>query len=63
MFDLYLARWDVIPDGDPIVTLSSRLLPVRYRGTAAKLKIAAEQEEQRGGAVMVWWDGAARAGS
>jgi streptomycin 6-kinase len=46
-----------MPDGDPIITHSSRLLPVRYGGAPAMLKIATEQEEQRGGALMVWWDG------
>jgi len=26
MFDTYLGRWNLIPDGSPIVTHSSRLL-------------------------------------
>ncbi len=28
----YLRRWDLCPDGDPVVTRSGRLLPVRWRG-------------------------------
>jgi streptomycin 6-kinase len=62
MFNPYLSRWDLVPDGDPIVTRSSRLLPLRYCGAPAMLKIATEEEEQRGNALMIWWngDGAAR---
>lgn len=57
MFEPYLSRWALVPDGAPTVTPSSRLLPVRYRGAPAMLKIAVEPEEQRGAALMVWWDG------
>lgn len=62
MFNPYLYCWDLVPDGDPIVTRSSRLLPVRYCGAPAMLKIATKEEEQRGNALMIWWngDGAAR---
>jgi streptomycin 6-kinase len=36
VFDRFLAFWHLTPDGDPIATRSSRLLPVRCRdGTAA----------------------------
>lgn len=54
MFEPYLSRWDLVPDGDPILTHSSRLLPVRYRGEKAMLKVAVEAEEKRGGLLMVW---------
>jgi streptomycin 6-kinase len=62
MFEPYLARWELVPDGEPIVTHSSRLLPVLCRGEKAILKIAVEAEEKRGGLLMLWWDsdGAAR---
>lgn len=53
----HLARWQLTPDGDPIVTHSSRLLPVRLWGAPAMLKIATAPEERRGAAVMAWWDG------
>lgn len=57
MFSTYLARWDLTPDGDPIVTHSSRLLPVRRRGVPAMLKLPMEAEEKRGSLLMPWWDG------
>jgi streptomycin 6-kinase len=62
VFTEYIVRWDLIPDGAPIRTHSSRLLPVRQRGVPAMLKIAQADEERHGGALMVWWngDGAAR---
>lgn len=40
MFDPYLARWQLTPDGEPIPTYSSRLLPVRRDGEPAMLKTA-----------------------
>lgn len=57
MFDRHLARWNLVVDGEPIVTHSSRLLPVRVRGEPAMLKIAGEEEERRGAAVLAWWGG------
>ena len=62
MFDSYLSRWNLIPDGSPIVTRSGRLLPVRRRDEPAMLKLATEEEERFGGVLMEWWDsdGAAR---
>jgi streptomycin 6-kinase len=55
--DVYLARWNLVADGEPVSTPSSLLLPVRQRGQPAMLKIAREEEERRGGRAMVWWDG------
>jgi streptomycin 6-kinase len=52
--DAYLARWDLAPDGEPIRTPSSLLLAVRHNGVPAMLKIAREEEERRGGALMAW---------
>jgi streptomycin 6-kinase len=57
MFDYYLARWGLTPDGEPIVTRGSRLLPVRYGEMPAMLKIAVETEEWRGTTLMIWWNG------
>jgi len=57
MFNKYLERWKLTPDGDPIVTPTSRLLPVRWNGAQAMLKIAVLDEERRGGLLMVWWNG------
>jgi streptomycin 6-kinase len=62
MFERYCERWRLTPDGEPITTHSSRLLPVRRDGVPAMLKIATEPEERRGAETMVWWagEGAAR---
>lgn len=57
MFEPYLTRWQLTPDGEPIVTPSSRLLPVRHAGQPAMLKVAVADEERRGAALMRWWDG------
>jgi streptomycin 6-kinase len=57
MFAEYLARWDLTPDGDPIATYASRLLPVRQHGAPAMLKVAVHPEEKFGGLVMAWWHG------
>jgi streptomycin 6-kinase len=64
MFEPYLTRWHLTPDGEPMSTPSSLLLPVRGVGEPASLmlKVSLGEEERRGGALMVWWrgDGAAR---
>ena len=57
MFAPYIQRWGLRPDAGPILTASSRLLPVVYRDRPAMLKIAAVEEERRGNAVMSWWGG------
>jgi streptomycin 6-kinase len=57
MFDIYLSRWNLVPDGSPIITQSGRLLPVRRRGEPAMLKLATEAEEHFGVMLMEWWDG------
>ena len=56
-FDTYLTRWSLTPDGEPITTPTSRLLPVRYDGQAAMLKVTAEEEECWGAGLLIWWDG------
>jgi streptomycin 6-kinase len=57
MFDDYLERWELTPDGEPIITPTSRLLPVRMAGVPAMLKIAVIEEERLGGLLMNWWNG------
>jgi streptomycin 6-kinase len=61
-FDAYIALWGLVPDGVPILTHSSRLLPVRWKGQPAMLKVAESEEERAGGLLMVSWagEGAAR---
>ncbi len=56
-FSPYLRRWDLQPDGAPIVTRCSDLLPVRLRGAPAMLKIAHEEEERLGHVPLRYWDG------
>jgi streptomycin 6-kinase len=57
VFAAYLARWDLTPDGDRIVTPTSTLLPVLRGSVAAMIKIATHPEERRGNRLMTWWDG------
>jgi streptomycin 6-kinase len=66
MIETYLARWRLTPDGDPLETHSSIVLPVRRSPSdgAARciLKVARADEERAGAHLMAWWegDGAAR---
>ncbi len=57
IFNHYLNQWRLTQDGDPIITNTSRLLPVFYNGSSAMLKIALSDEERAGAALMVWWSG------
>jgi streptomycin 6-kinase len=54
---VYIDRWGLVPDGEVIITRSSRLLPVRRNSEPAMLKIALEQEEKNGADLMIWWNG------
>lgn len=56
-FAPYIRRWALVPDGNPIVTHSSRLLPVLHAGAPAMLKVATEAEERWGAGLMIWWGG------
>ena len=62
MFEPYLSRWALTPDGPPITTHCSNLLPVLWRGKPAMLKMSDDEAERAGGAVLDWWggDGAAK---
>jgi streptomycin 6-kinase len=57
MFEKYMKLWTLEEDGEPIVTQFSRLLPVRYAGEPAMLKLLLHDEERQGTVVMEWWDG------
>jgi streptomycin 6-kinase len=57
MFAEYLSRWGLTPDGDPTLTRNSRLLPVRWRGAAAMLKVVLEPVAKAGNGLMAWWRG------
>jgi hypothetical protein len=49
MFRKYLERWQLVPDGHPVIARTSGLLPVRSGGMPAMLKIAIVDEERLGG--------------
>jgi streptomycin 6-kinase len=57
LFADYLKRWNLTPDGDPFATRVCRLMPVRRDGEAGMLKLAFEEEEQRGPDILKYWDG------
>jgi streptomycin 6-kinase len=61
-FQVWLDRWELTADGAAFTSLAGALMPVRWRGEAAILKLSREPEEMAGGALMAWWagDGAAR---
>ena len=53
----YFTRWSLVPDGEPIVTHSSHLLPVRRDDRPLMLKVPLGSEERAGARLMVWWEG------
>lgn len=56
--DPWLARWELTPDGEAFRTpFLSWIAPVRWRGRAAILKVAQNQEEREGAALMRWYGG------
>ncbi len=55
--DVYVRRWGLVADGEPIVTHFSQLLPVRRSGVALMLKLLLTPEELSGSKVLQWWDG------
>lgn len=57
MFESHLARWGLIPDGDPITTAAAQLLPVLRGSEPAMLKLSHGEDERLGGVLMTWWDG------
>ncbi len=62
MFESYLSRWKLSPDGAPITTPAAHLLPVLKNGKPAMLKLSHDADERLGGVLMEWWggDGAAQ---
>lgn len=55
--ELWLRRWGLTPDGPARSSPTSTVLPVRFDGRPAILKLATLDEERRGGKLMAWWDG------
>ncbi|QAY74768.1 3'-kinase [Agromyces protaetiae] len=53
-----LSKWSLRPDGEPLTTPSSRVIPVRTAdGVPAMLKLSRIDEERRGGALLLALDG------
>jgi streptomycin 6-kinase len=61
LFRPWLQHWRLTPDGESIATRSSRLLPVRRGEEPAMLKIALNDEERQGAALMEWYAGSGAA--
>jgi streptomycin 6-kinase len=57
LFEPWLMRWRLTPDGEVISTPYSQLMPVLSGSYPAMLKIALTEEETCGGAVMEWFAG------
>lgn len=57
MFKPYLSLWNLVADGEPIVTPAAHLLPVLRKGQPAMLKLSTNPDQQRGAALMEWWSG------
>jgi len=62
MFQDYFTRWQLTPDGEPIITSTSQLLPVLDKDAPAMLKVATGLEEKFGAGLMAWWNGDGAAG-
>jgi streptomycin 6-kinase len=56
-FEPYMHRWNLTADGEPIVTHTSRLLPVCRNDEPLMLKISHAEEERFGGLLLIWWNG------
>lgn len=59
LFNTWLNRWGLTPDGEPFETHTSQLLPVVVvkDGRKAILKITDDDSERIGCELMVWWNG------
>ena len=55
--EAYINDWNLTIDGEPIITSSSYLLPVKQNTAPLMLKIALIAEEKRGNLLMAWWQG------
>ena len=57
VFDPWLERWGLTPDGAPISGTWASLLPVRRGGEPAMLKAAMTREEKHGLDLLAWYHG------
>jgi streptomycin 6-kinase len=56
-FEPWLSRWELEPDGQPIRTHASHLLPVLRDGAPAMLKLPEIEDERRGYLPLEYWNG------
>ena len=58
LFNTWLSHWGLTPDGQPLETHTSQLLPVVTKdGQKAILKLTDDDSERNGCELMVWWNG------
>jgi len=57
LFDPWLDRWGLTPDGEPIAGTWAKLLPVRRGDQPAMLKAAMTREERHGLDLLAWYRG------
>ncbi|RYE34887.1 MAG: APH(6) family putative aminoglycoside O-phosphotransferase [Hyphomicrobiales bacterium] len=57
VFEPWLVRWRLLPDGAPIATHASHLLPVLRDGAPAMLKLPEVDDERRGYLPLEYWHG------
>ena len=58
LFNTWLSRWGLTPDGQPLETHTSLLFPVVTKdGQKAILKLTDDDSERNGCELMVWWNG------
>jgi streptomycin 6-kinase len=62
LFKRYLDQWQLVADGEPVITPTAQLLPVLRRGEVAMLKLSDNLDQKRGAELLAWWggEGAAR---
>lgn len=55
--EFFVRAWRLEPSGLPFATHSSVLLPAVLDGRPVMLKLTEEPDEQRGAALLAWWNG------
>jgi streptomycin 6-kinase len=56
-FEHWIQQWQLVVDGEPIITPTSHLFPVLYHTKPCMLKVALIEEERIGRQLMIWWNG------
>ncbi|MBA2126388.1 APH(6) family putative aminoglycoside O-phosphotransferase [Hyphomicrobium methylovorum] len=56
-FERYVREWNLVPDGEAIVTRTAKLLPVLQSQQPAMLRVAMTEEAAEGASMMLWWNG------